>query len=63
MKTENKILSLWSAPRSRSTAFMWMMKNRGDFEVFLEPFGNSAYYSGESILALKTDVKIESNPE
>ena len=40
-----------------------MMKNRGDFEVFLEPFGNSAYYSGESILALKTDEKIESNPE
>jgi Sulfotransferase domain len=32
------ILALWSAPRSRSTAFLRMMAQRGDFTVVHEPF-------------------------
>ena len=32
------ILALWSAPRSRSTAFLRMMAERGDFTVVHEPF-------------------------
>ncbi|NET60603.1 MAG: sulfotransferase family protein [Symploca sp. SIO2E6] len=51
----NKILSLWATPRSRSTAFMWMMKNRGDFVALPEPFGKSAYYSEERIFDIPGD--------
>jgi hypothetical protein len=32
------ILALWSAPRCRSTAFLRMMAERGDFAVVHEPF-------------------------
>jgi hypothetical protein len=32
------ILMLWSAPRSRSTAFYRMMIERGDFTGVREPF-------------------------
>jgi hypothetical protein len=38
----NKILPLWSVPRSISTAFERMMMERGDFTVYHEPF--SYYY-------------------
>ena len=33
-----RILSLWSAPRCRSTAFSRMIAERGDFRVVHEPF-------------------------
>lgn len=39
------ILALWSTPRSRSTAFIRMMRQRGDFTIRTEPFEASAYYS------------------
>ena len=42
-----KILALWSAPRSTSTAFETMMRERKDFLVFDEPFGLYFYYSEE----------------
>jgi len=42
----NRLLALWSTPRSVSTAFEWMMRQRGDFEVLHEPF-QQAYYFGE----------------
>jgi hypothetical protein len=42
----NQVLALWSTPRSVSTAFEWMMRQRGDFEVLHEPF-QQAYYFGE----------------
>jgi len=45
----NSILALWSTPRSRSTAFMFMMRQRGDFECFLEPFESSAYSSEDRL--------------
>ena len=38
-------LTLWATPRSTSTAFEWMMRERGDFTCFHEPF-NEAYYYG-----------------
>ena len=39
-------LTLWATPRSTSTAFEWMMRQRGDFACFHEPW-NEAYYYGE----------------
>jgi len=51
-----KIIALWSTPRSRSTAFMWMIKQRGDFLVIQEPFGRSAFYSEERIFNRAADV-------
>ncbi len=51
-----KIIALWSTPRSRTTAFMWMIKQRGDFLVLQEPFGRSAYYSEERIFDRAADV-------
>ena len=44
MKTN--ILILWATPRSTSTAFEWMMRQRGDFVCYHEPF-NELYYYGE----------------
>jgi hypothetical protein len=41
----DKILALWAVPRSTSTAFECMMRERGDFLIFDEPFGLSYYYS------------------
>lgn len=38
------LLMLWSAPRSRSTAFFRMMAERGDFTVVHEPFSYLAEY-------------------
>jgi hypothetical protein len=37
-------LMLWSAPRSRSTAFFRMMAERGDFTVVHEPFSYLVMY-------------------
>ena len=36
----HKIIALWSHPRSRSTAFLRMIMERGDFHVLYEPFCN-----------------------
>ena len=44
-----KILALWAVPRSTSTAFEWMMRQRGDMECLHEPFGE-AWYQGEEPL-------------
>ena len=43
------ILALWAVPRSTSTAFEWMMRQRGDLACFHEPFGE-AWYQGEDPL-------------
>lgn len=42
-----KILALWAVPRSTSTAFETMMRERGDYLVLDEPFGMYYYYSEE----------------
>ena len=43
----HKILALWAIPRSTSTAFEWMMRQRGDFNCLHELFGE-AWYQGEN---------------
>ena len=40
------ILALWALPRSRSTAFEQMMRERKDHHCLHEPFGE-AWYLGE----------------
>ncbi len=42
----HKIVALWCIPRSTSTAFEWMMRQRGDLDCLHEPFGE-AWYQGE----------------
>jgi len=44
-----RILALWSAPRSRSTAFFRMMAERGDFAVVHEPFSYLAEFGETSV--------------
>jgi len=41
-----KIIALWAVPRSTSTAFEWMLRQRGDLTCFHEPYGE-AWYQGE----------------
>ena len=43
----HKIIALWAVPRSTSTAFEWMMRQRGDLDCLHEPFGE-AWYQGEN---------------
>ena len=45
----HRILALWAVPRSTSTAFEWMMRQRGDMQCLHEPFGE-AWYQGEAPL-------------
>ncbi len=45
----HKIIALWAIPRSTSTAFEWMMRQRGDLDCLHEPFGE-AWYQGETPL-------------
>ncbi|MEM6422637.1 MAG: sulfotransferase family protein [Pseudomonadota bacterium] len=40
------IIALWAVPRSTSTAFEWMMRQRSDLTCFHEPYGE-AWYQGE----------------
>lgn len=43
------ILALWSAPRCRSTAFLRMMAERGDFTVIHEPFSHVTDFGEKQI--------------
>jgi hypothetical protein len=43
------MLMLWSAPRSRSTAFYRMMIARGDFTGVFEPFSHAAVFGNAEI--------------
>ena len=54
------ILTLWATPRSTSTAFEWMMRQRGDFECFHEPW-NELYYYGEDRVSDR-DAHVEAKP-
>lgn len=45
----HKIVALWAVPRSTSTAFEFMMSQRGDLDCLHEPFGE-AWYQGEDPL-------------
>jgi len=46
---QHPIFVLWAVPRSTSTAFEWMMRQRGDLQCIHEPFGE-AWYQGEEPL-------------
>jgi hypothetical protein len=39
----NKLVGLWAHPRSRSTVLERVFIERGDFEVFHEPFAHMAF--------------------
>ncbi|WP_409492267.1 sulfotransferase family protein [Amycolatopsis sp. cmx-11-12] len=52
-----RLVALWSAPRSRSTAFLRMIVERGDFEVLHEPFSGLADF-GQATVA-DTTVRTE----
>ncbi|WP_307840565.1 sulfotransferase family protein [Streptomyces sp. G44] len=43
------ILALWSAPRSRSTAFLKMMSQRGDRTILHEPFSHVMNFGETSV--------------
>ena len=51
---DNRILVLWGTPRSTSTAFEWMMRQRGDFVCLHEPFA-LAYYRGTDRRTTRAD--------
>ena len=45
----HKSILLWAVPRATSTAFEWMMRQRGDLNCLHERFGE-AWYQGEDPL-------------
>lgn len=45
-----RLVALWSAPRCRSTVFLRMMAERGDFEVVHEPFSHVANFGVARVL-------------
>lgn len=45
-----RLLALWSAPRCRSTAFLRMMAERGDFAVVHEPFSHVSDFGVAKVL-------------
>jgi hypothetical protein len=47
------LLMLWSAPRSRSTAFFRMMAERGDFTVVHEPFSYLAEFGYTDVAGIR----------
>lgn len=51
----NKILALWTAPRSRSTAFERMMMERGDFHTIHDPFGPHYYHQTRHMRPVEVD--------
>lgn len=54
-----RILALWSAPRSRSTAFLRMMAERGDYTVVHEPFSHLVDFGAATV----GDRVVHSEPE
>ena len=59
-KEQPMFLTLWATPRSTSTAFEWMMRQRGDFDCFHEPW-NELYYYGEDRRSDRDD-DVEAKP-
>jgi hypothetical protein len=57
-----KLLALWALPRSVSTAFERMMRERGDHDVAFEPFSSHYYFSAHR-RSRRYDGKVEPRPE
>ena len=53
---------VWATPRSTSTAFEWMMRQRGDLVCFHEPFG-MAWYQGPEARAPRPAPADRKRPE
>ncbi|MEM8952010.1 MAG: sulfotransferase family protein [Pseudomonadota bacterium] len=60
--TGHPIYFLWATPRSTSTAFEWMMRQRGDLTCFHEPFG-MAWYQGPEARAPRLATPERQRPE
>lgn len=60
--TGHPIYFLWATPRSTSTAFEWMMRQRGDMACFHEPFG-MAWYQGPEACAPRPAPADRQRPE
>lgn len=60
--TGHPIHFLWATPRSTSTAFEWMMRQRGDLACFHEPFG-MAWYQGPEARAPRPAPADRQRPE
>ena len=60
--TDHPIYVLWATPRSTSTAFEWMMRQRGDLACFHEPFG-MAWYQGPEARAPRPAPADRQRPE
>ncbi len=55
----NKILAMWAVPRSVSTAFERMIIQRGDFQIFHEPFSAHYYFSEQRASSRFDDIEPE----
>ena len=60
--SSHPIYFLWATPRSTSTAFEWMMRQRGDLACFHEPFG-MAWYQGPEARAPRKAPPERQRPE
>lgn len=60
--SDHPIHILWATPRSTSTAFEWMMRQRGDLACFHEPFG-MAWYQGPEARAPRPAPADRQRPE
>jgi hypothetical protein len=56
------LVALWGAPRTVSTAFERMMRERGDHEVLFEPFAAHYYFSADR-RSPRYDGLVEPSPE
>jgi hypothetical protein len=54
-----RILALWSAPRSRSTAFLRMMTERGDYLVVHEPFSHVIDFGAAKVGDVEVHTELE----
>lgn len=62
MGEPSRVLALWSAPRTVSTAFERMMRERGDHQVVFEPFSAHYYFSARRRSA-RFDGELTPRPE
>ncbi len=60
MSARPMFLTLWATPRSTSTAFEWMMRERGDFTCFHEPWNELYYYGEDRVSTRDADVAARS---
>ena len=55
-------MALWAVPRAASTAFERMVIERGDHEVFDEPFSEHYYFGPDKVSSRFAEVRPEAHP-